>query len=581
VTVAGGIERAGSEYGTPRASVSGALYGKEVVKVKKQWPATIITLFAMWLLGCGAVRLLPPQATHPPVAPAAPTATPLPTPTLPVAEIAPPTTTGALEALQETLERIYQDIGPSVVNIQVVQKQEVGENPFQMLPGWPFFGKPAPQQPPQEQYRRGSGSGFVWDEEGHIVTNNHVVEGADKIRVTFSDGMTISGTVVGADPDSDLAVLKVDVPADALYPVQLADSTQVEVGHLAVAIGNPFGLENTMTVGFVSALERSLPAEAGDEGPSYTIPDVIQTDAPINPGNSGGVLVNDRGEVIGVTSAIVSPVRAWAGIGFAIPSAIVQRVVPALIETGHYAYPWLGISGTSLNPDLAQAMNLEANQRGALVIDVVPGGPADEAGLRGSGRTVTVDGIEHRVGGDVVVALDGRPVEAFDDLVAHLINSTEVGQQVTLRVLRDGREQQVEVTLGERPETEEEAGPVPEEAAEGAWLGISGMTLMPEVAQAMGLPETQSGVLVGEVVGGSPADKAGLRGSYKPVTIGGQRLLVGGDVIVAWDDQFVTQMEELKALVGKARVGQEVTLTVLRDGERIQIQVTLEARATP
>jgi len=553
--------------------------------VKRQWLATIITLFSMWLLGCGAVRLLPPQTTHTPVATAAltatPTATPLPTPTLPVAEVMPPTTTDALKALQETLERIYQDVGPSVVNIQVVQKQEIEENPFQMLPGWPFFGKPAPQRPPQEQYRRGSGSGFVWDEEGHIVTNNHVVEGADKIRVTFSDGATISGTVVGADPDSDLAVLKVDVPADALYPMQLADSTQVEVGHLAVAIGNPFGLENTMTVGFVSALGRSLPAETGSEGPSYTIPDVIQTDAPINPGNSGGVLVNDRGEVIGVTSAIVSPVRASAGIGFAIPSAIVQRVVPALIETGHYAYPWLGISGVSLNPDLAQAMNLEVNQRGALVVEVVAGGPADEAGLRGSDRTITVDGIERRVGGNVIMALDGRPVEAFDDLVACLVNSTEVGQKVTLKILRDGREQQVEITLGERPETEEEAGPAPKEATEGAWLGISGMTLVPEVAQAMGLPETQSGVLVGEVVGGSPADKAGLRGSYKPVTIGGQWLLVGGDVIVAWDDQFVTQMEELKAFVGKARVGQEVMLTVLRDEERIQIPVTLEARATP
>jgi serine protease Do len=215
------------------------------------------------------------------------------------------------------------------------------------------------------------------------------------------------------------------------------------------------------------------------------------------------------------------------------------------------------------------------------VVDVTPDGPADKAGLRGSDQSITVDGEERRVGGDVIVAMNGQPIENFDDLVTYLVHSTEVGEKVTLTVLRDGREQQMEVTLGERPSSGQEARPTTgETAAEGAWLGITGMTLSPEVAQAMSLSQDQQGVLVEEVVNGSPADKAGLRGSDKPVTIKGQQLLVGGDVIVAWDSQSVTQMEELRALTGKARAGQEVTLTVLRDGEQIQVRVTLEARPT-
>ena len=217
--------------------------------------------------------------------------------------------------------------------------------------GFPFFNLPQGQQP-QQQYQSALGSGFVWDQNGDIVTNNHVVSGADKIEVTFSDGTIVPATLVGADPDSDLAVIKVDVPADKLHPVQLGDSSAVKVGQLAIAIGNPFGLEGTMTTGIISAVGRSLPAN-DNSTQSYTIPDVIQTDAPINPGNSGGVLVDVQGQVLGVTSAIESPVRASAGVGFAIPSAIVNNVVPALIKDGKYVHSWLGISGTTLVPDLA------------------------------------------------------------------------------------------------------------------------------------------------------------------------------------------------------------------------------------
>ncbi|RME48562.1 MAG: PDZ domain-containing protein [Chloroflexi bacterium] len=524
---------------------------------------TICLLLAACSPGAGLARpaISAPAATA--TIPAAPVISPAPAP-------------GTLAALEGALEQIYDRVNPSVVNIRVVQKEEVALPSIPEIPGFPFFGPLVPQGP-QEFYQRGLGSGFVWDKQGHIVTNNHVVEGADKITVTFYDGTTVAGTVVGADPDSDLAVVKVDVPADRLHPVILADSTKVKVGQLAIAIGNPFGLEGTMTHGIVSAVGRLLPVQRGNTpGPSFSIPDVIQTDAPINPGNSGGVLLDDQGRVIGVTSAIESPVRANAGIGFAIPSAIVQKVVPALIETGHYEHAWLGISGITLSPDLAKAMDLSADQRGALVIDVVPDSPADKAGLRGSDRQVEIEGQQVRVGGDVIVAIDRQPVKGIDDLVTYLTRNTDVGQTVTLTVLRNGKEETVKVKLAARPERGPQEAVVKRVIEKGAWLGIEGVTLTPEIAQAMGLPEDQQGVLIERVAMGSPADKAGLRGSYKPTTIEGQRMLVGGDVIIAVDDQPVTQVEDLAALLKQRKPGQKVTVTLLRDGKRIQVPVTLD-----
>jgi 2-alkenal reductase len=330
-----------------------------------------------------------------------------------------PPTFGSLQDYQTSLEQIYQLVNPAVVSIQVGQ---------------------------------GAGSGFVWDTLGHIVTNNHVVDGSDSIQVTFSDGTVRSGELVGADADSDLAVIKVDLEAVRLHPVTLASSTEVKVGQLAIAIGNPFALENTMTVGIVSAVGRVLPVDSSGSGQgSYSIPDIIQTDAPINPGNSGGVLVDDQGQLIGVTAAIASPVRASAGVGFAIPSDIVKRVVPALIETGRYEHTWLGISGGSLTSDLAQVMNLDVDQRGALIIDIVPGGPADQADLRGSSQELAISGQPFRVGGDVITAIDGQAIDNFEDLVAFLARNTEVGQQVTLSFLRDGETETVTLVLAARP----------------------------------------------------------------------------------------------------------------------------------
>ena len=297
-----------------------------------------------------------------------------------------PASADAVAALEGAFEQIYTQVNPSVVNIQVSLTVDSTSLTMPQIPGFP-------QLPQEPQTQQALGSGFVWDTEGHIVTNNHVVEGAGKISVTLYDGTTVPAEITGTDPNSDLAVIKVDLPADQLRPVQVADSTKVKVGELVIAIGNPFGLEGTMTMGIVSALGRTLPAEATvSAGQYYSIPDIIQTDAPINPGNSGGVLVDDTGRVIGVTAAIESAVQSSAGIGFVIPSQIVEKVVPALIETGHYDQPWMGISGTSMVPALATAMGLDADQRGALVIDVTADSPADKAGLRGSDRQVEIEG---------------------------------------------------------------------------------------------------------------------------------------------------------------------------------------------
>jgi S1-C subfamily serine protease len=481
--------------------------------------------------------------------------------------------------MEQTLEGIYAQVNPSVVAIQVT---EASTSILDSLP------QDHPQIPAQPQ-AQALGSGFVWDTDGHIVTNNHVVNGATSIQVEFSDGMIVPATIVGQDPDSDLAVIKVNLPADQLQPVTMGDSTQVKVGQLSVAIGNPFGNENTMTVGFISALARSLPVDNGNSvGISYSIPDVIQTDTAINPGNSGGVLTDAKGHVIGVTAAIDSPVRASSGVGFVIPSAIVSKVVPELISSGHYDHSYVGISGGTLIPDLATAMNLNSTQRGVLVGSVTSGSPAAQAGLQGSTKQVTINSQPAQVGGDVITAIDEQPVKTFNDLVAYLARSTSVGQSVMLTILRGGQSQSVQLTLAARPKTATQALPrsngnnnptvpaVP--SVDRPWLGISGLSLSSEIATAMNLSANQQGVLVEQVQPNSPAAAAGLESSTKSVTIGGQDVLVGGDVITAIDQQPITGMQDLQAMILQDNVNQKVTLTILRDGKSMDVSVTLTAR---
>jgi serine protease Do len=483
-----------------------------------------------------------------------------------------------LDAMQTTLENIYNQVRPSVVSISVASQQQ--SSPSQ-LP-FPFFGFPGgPNQQQTPQYSQALGSGFVWDKQGHIVTNNHVVEGATQIEVTFSSGTTVNATVVGSDSSNDLAVIKVDMPADQLQPVALGDSTQVKVGQMVVAIGNPFGEQWTMTTGIVSGLGRTLPAgnSQNTNGPQYTIPDIIQTDAPINPGNSGGVLTDLNGKVLGVTSAIESPVNASSGIGFVIPSAIVQKEVPVLIQTGHYDHPYLGISGTTLTPDLAKAMNLNANQKGALIEQVTAGGPAAKAGLIGSARQVTILGQNVQVGGDVITAVNGHAINSIDDLIAYLNDNTSVGQTVTMTVLRNGKETNVDVTLGSRPSSQSNPTAVTQPVGQ-LQLGVTGVALTPEIDKAMNLPTDQQGVLIEQVASGSPADKAGLRGSYMPLTVNGQQILIGGDVITGIDSQSVAQPSDIRSYLAQTQAGQQATLSILRNGQPMQVSISLEANST-
>jgi serine protease Do len=425
---------------------------------------------AAWLLALAALSaytLAGPPSQSNAAGPASPAAPPPATyaagPTPGVIAVAPPAPTetvaraasqplqgsqaaapSLVAAYEGTLEQIYAQVNPSVVNIHVVDQVAASGGST----GGPF-GRIAPPGP---QVQEGLGSGFVWDAAGHIVTNNHVVDGATQITVRFHDGTTVPAKVVGTDVNSDLAVIQVQAPAGELAPVQIADSNQIKVGQLAVAIGNPFGLEGSMSAGIISALGRSLPVgNLNSTGPTYTIPDIIQTDAPINPGNSGGVLTNDEGQVIGVTAALESPAGVSAGIGFAIPSAIVQKVIPVLIKSGHYDWPWLGVDGGDLDPSLATAMGLNPNQRGALLSNIVSGGPADKAGLRGSTKSVDIQGQTQMVGGDVIIAVNNQPVSGFDDVIAYLSNNAEAGQTVGLTILRGGKEQTVNVTLASRP----------------------------------------------------------------------------------------------------------------------------------
>ncbi|MCB9007305.1 MAG: trypsin-like peptidase domain-containing protein [Ardenticatenaceae bacterium] len=286
----------------------------------------------------------------------------------------------------------------------------------------------------------GQGSGFLFDNNGHIVTNNHVVEGGGSIVVNFEDGRQLPATIVGTDPSSDLAVIQVD-PGEIsdIIPVSLADSDALKVGQIVIAIGSPFGLQSSMTTGIVSALDRLFPGAVGPNGTSFQIPDIIQTDAAINPGNSGGPLLNLHGEVIGVNTAIESPVRASSGIGYAVPANIVRNIVPQIIANGRVETPWLGISGQILTADTAVALGLATDQTGIFIGDVIGGGPAAAAGLRGGNNP------------DVIIGVDNQPIVEFDDLLGYLVQQTVVGQTIELQILRDGQPQTINVTLAARP----------------------------------------------------------------------------------------------------------------------------------
>lgn len=333
-----------------------------------------------------------------------------------------------LDAVEQRITDVYRRASQAVVNITT-----------QTLRSDFFYGVY-----PEE----GTGSGVVWDMDGHIVTNYHVVEGASEIVVSFEEGVEMPAQVVGVDPPDDVAVLQVDQLPEGVTPLPLGDSDSLVVGQWAIAIGNPFGqFERTLTVGVISAVNRTLQTDT-----NQVLRGVIQTDAAINRGNSGGPLLDGRGRLIGVNTAIFSPTGTSAGVGLAIPVNKLQRIVPVLISNGRFPHPWLGIEGLgyALFPELVQALDLPVDE-GLLIAQVYQNSPAQQAGI----RTATQQGIVGRrrylIGGDIVTAIDGQPMRSWDDVNAYLQEKTEVGQTVTLTLWRDNRQIDLPIVLGEEP----------------------------------------------------------------------------------------------------------------------------------
>ena len=291
------------------------------------------------------------------------------------------------------------------------------------------------------------GSGFVFDDLGHIITNAHVVESASSVTITFLDGSQYNAQIIGSDKFTDIAVIKVEEKPRYLHPLQMGDSSTLKVGEQVAAIGNPFGLSGSMTSGIVSQIGRLLPSQ--DTG--FSIPNVIQTDAAINPGNSGGPLLNMAGKVMGINTAIQSGTGQSAGIGFAVPSNTILKVVPVLIEEGKYSHPWIGISGKDIDPELAKVRDLDQS-KGFLIVTVVPGSPAEIAGLKGVSEIKIIGDKEYPADGDIIVSVDGKEVRKISDILIHLQEEKSVGDEMILGILRDGEVVHIILALVERPD---------------------------------------------------------------------------------------------------------------------------------
>jgi S1-C subfamily serine protease len=319
---------------------------------------------------------------------------------------------------------IYEKVADGVVNVTSIAVQ------------MDFFFNAFPTQ--------GSGSGSVTDTKGHILTNHHVVANAQKLEVTLADGSKWPAKLIGSDPDNDLAVIKIDAPKEKLKVIPMGDSKNLRIGQKVLAIGNPFGLERTLTTGIISSLGRTIRSEVGT-----LMEDIIQTDAAINPGNSGGPLLNSEGEIIGINSAIISPSGGSVGIGFAIPVNTAKRVVPELIAKGYVSYPWIGATIQTLIPEIAKFLKIKV-ERGAMIAALEKDGPADKAGLRGGNQRVQVGNMIVIVGGDIVVKADQHDVKTHDELIRY-IREKKPGDTILLKVFRKGNFEEVKVTLGERP----------------------------------------------------------------------------------------------------------------------------------
>ncbi len=393
-------------------------------RMRRAWMAVALTLLLV-LPGCDMLGT-PALSSTAPAGSTVATETAVPTLVPPL-----PNVQEAVNALEAQFIAVYKAASPAVVNI--TNRTYV----------YNWFRQAVPQE--------GTGSGFVYDAQGHILTNYHVVENAEELLVTLADGSVHQAKVVGQDPTNDLAVLRIDESIALPKPLPVGDSDQLRVGQFVVAIGNPFGLDQTLTTGVISALGRVIESPEDND----FIGEAIQTDAAINPGNSGGPLLDLQGRVIGVNSQLVSTSGANAGIGFAVSANTVRRVVPELIARGHYPHPWLGVQMASLTPSTASVLREAgmdgATDSGVLVLEVVRGGPADKAGIRGGSRSARVGRYQVPLDGDIITGIDGRPLEGFQALTVYLETETNVGDTVQLTILRDGEERTLPVILGEQP----------------------------------------------------------------------------------------------------------------------------------
>ena len=332
-----------------------------------------------------------------------------------------------LKAKESQLNIIYSTSLPSIVHIKVRQTVQG------------FF---------QNQERTGEGSGFIWDTEGNIVTNYHVVASASIVDVEFADGSQYPASVIGLDPNSDLAIIKVNSNGKILTPLNLGDSTNVKVGNHTIVIGSPFGQEFSMSSGIVSAIKRTVPSQ----NTLFSIPNVIQTDAAINPGNSGGPLLDIEGNVIGINSQIISRSGGNQGIGFAIPINSVKKIIPTLIKGEKFEYPYIGITGMDLNPNLKKALAIDSNIKGVMIVDVVKGSPADLGGLSGYTGTVSDNVNSYPSGGDILTAINTIPIKSMSDLLTLLFSDYSPGDSITFTILRDSSSLDLDITLISRPQ---------------------------------------------------------------------------------------------------------------------------------
>ncbi len=434
------------------------------------------------------------------------------------------------------------------------------------------------------------GSGFVYDKNGHIITNYHVVEGAknNTVYVTFLDGVSYEAEISGTDPYADLAVIKLlnlTQHKDAqskLVPLDLGNSTNLKVGERVVAVGNPFGLSGSLTDGIISGLGRLMPANTiqfippsqpydlqnmPTNVPSFSIPDIIQTDAAINPGNSGGPLLNMKGQVIGINTAIFSNTGAYIGIGFSIPSNLLIKIIPTLIAGETYKHPYIGISGTEVTPDIAKLMNLNESS-GFLVVNVTKDSPAYLAGIKGGNTTYQINGRPVELGGDVIIKIDNKTVKKLDDILSYLENNKKIGSNVSLTVWRDGNESKVvPLTLTSRPDLNLSSASTPS-------LGVIGLDVTPAIAAMMNLSRND-GFLITGVLDQSPASKANLQGGYIISELNGNPIELGGDVIIKIDNNDVKNQQDIKKYLSAKKIGDTVVIAIIRDGEQMAKNVNL------